>query len=208
MSTDINEKQVVVGEASTPAMTDKTLEKAGFAADAAEVGRRLNDINERLNVLNPITATGISYDNTSNGLEADDVQGALNEMSANVADAVSKVDEGLEDALSKIDTKMGEYAKVSDKPSGIYTGNGSTAQRIIDVGGTGKILFVCHGDNNFLTNRAASFVFANGAIHIEVGSSVSSSPSANMNFSGGKLTLTTSSDTVNKKDVEYYYQVL
>ncbi len=208
MNGNVNEKQVLVGETTGPVKIDKNLKNSGYAADAAEVGRRLDAINDRLNVLNPITASGLNYDNAQSGLAADDVQSAIDEMAGAVKKSLEEVDEAKEGALEEIDEKMGDYLKVTDKPSGTYIGNGSSAQKIIDIGGTGKILLVCHGDNNFLTNRTFSFVFATGAIHITAGSSVSSSPSANVNFSEGKLTLTTSSDTVNKKDVEYYYQVL
>lgn len=208
MSADIKEKQVVVGEASTPAMVDKTLGKAGFAADAAEVGRRFEAVGKRLDELNPVTAETLRYDGSEGGLEADNVQGALNEMSANVANAVSKVDEGLEEALGKIDTKMGEYAKISDKPSGTYTGNGSSAERIIDIGGKGSVLMVYANGSN-TDNRSFMLVLPIGAYgHSGAGSSTAFSGSAVVNFENGKLTLKTSNACLNKKDIEYFYQVL
>lgn len=208
MNVNIDEKQVVVGEVSTPAMIDKTLGKVGFAADAAEVGRRLSILEKRLNELNPITAEALKYDGSEGGLEADNVQGALNEMSANVAHAVSKVDEGLEEALGKIDTKMGEYAKVSDKPSGKYIGNGSTAERVIDIGGQGNVLIV-YTVGSATDSRSFMLVFPMGAYgHSGTGGSIAFSGSAVVNFENGNLTLKTSSACLNKKDIEYFYQVL
>ena len=208
MSADINEKQVVVGEASAPAVIDKTLSKAGLAADAAEVGRKLSILEKRLNELNPITAEALKYDGSEGGLEADNVQGALNEMSANVANAVSKVDEGLEEALGEIDTKMGEYAKVSDKPSGKYIGNGSTAERVIDIGDQGNVLIV-YANGSSTNENCFMLVFPMGAYgHSGTGGLSEFSGSAVANFENGKLTLKTNSACLNKKDVEYFYQVL
>ena len=208
MNVNIDEKQVLVGEVTRPATVDKSLKKNGFAADAAEVGRKLSILEKRLNELNPVTAEALKYDGSEGGLEADNVQGALNEMSANVANAVSEVDKGLETALKEIDGKMGDYLKAEDKPSGKYIGNGSTAERVIDIGGQGNVLIV-YTVGSATDSRSFMLVFPIGAYgHSGTVGSVEFSGSAVVNFENGKLTLKTNSARLNKKDIEYFYQVL
>ncbi len=208
MSGNIDEKQVIVGEASVPAPIDKSLKKAGFAADAAEVGRRFEVFGKRLDELNPVTAEGLEYDGSASGLDAANVQSALDEMAGKVTDSVGKVDKDLEEALAKIDGKMESYLKAEDKPSGTYTGNGSSAQRVIDIGGKGNVLLVYANGSN-TSERSAVFVLPIGAYgHSGTNGGVSYAGSSAAKFENGKLTLATTSFTLNQKDVEYYYQVL
>lgn len=204
MSGEIKERQVVFGEASAPAPIDNSLKKKGFAADAAETGRRFEEVNKRLDELNPVTAGGLSYDNSTSGLEATNVQSAVDEITDKVEKAVSSVDTGLEDALSKIDTKMEGYVKVVDKPSGSYVGNGSSAERKIDIKGKGNILIIYTKSSSF-SSTVFLFVTPVGAVG-HAGSSAVSIGGAH--FEDGVLTISSSSEYINKKDVEYYYQVL
>ena len=204
MNGDINEKQVLVGEVSGPASVDKSLKKEGLAADAAEVGRRLKAIEERLNALNPVTAKNLGYDNSASGLEAKNVQSAIDEVSGKVTDAVSEVDKGLEGALKEIDEKMGDYLKVTDKPSGSYIGNGSLAQRIIDIKGKGNVLMI-YAESSALSSKV--FLFATPVGVVGHAGSMAVTVSSGY-FENGILTISSASEYINKKDVEYYYQVL
>ena len=209
MNGNIDEKQVLVGETSGPAPIDKSLKKKGFAADAAEVGRRFEVVGKRLDELNPVTAEGLKYDGSASGLDAENVQSALDQMAGKVADSVGKVDEDLEEALAKIDGKMESYLKAEDKPSGTYTGNGSSAQRIIDIGGNGNALLIyAYGANT--SGSSLMFVCPVGAFgHYNFSSSNTTVlPSGSAKFENGKLTLKTYDAYLNKSDVEYHYQVL
>lgn len=206
MNGNIHEKQVIVGDVTRPATVDKSLKKNGFAADAAEVGRRLEVLEERLNALNPVTANNLGYDNSTSALKAVNIQSAIDEVSGKVADAVSEVDKGLETALKKIDGKMGDYLKAEDKPSGTYTGNSSAAERVIDIGGNGNALLIyAYGANT--SSSSLVFVCPMGAFgHTRNGTMSYGSGSAQ--FENGKLTLKTYDAYLNKSDVEYHYQVL
>ena len=211
MSGDIKEKQVLVGEVSTPATVDKSLKKNGFAADAAEVGRRLEVLEERLNVLNPVTAMKLIYDNSESALEADNVQSAIDEVLGEVVQAVSKVEESLEDTLSQIDDKMDDCLKVEDKPSGTYTGDGvSAVERVIDIGSKGNVLIVYSKGYNLGVPTFAQVSPIGAFSRSGSGGSASEAffGSGVAKFEDGKLTLKTHDASLNRSGVEYHYQVL
>lgn len=87
-----------------------------------------------------------------------------------------------------------------NKPSGTYTGNGSSTTRTIDTGGIGDTIMINSG-NGF------AIVTPRGAVCI-MGTDVYGLVSDNAKFEDGVLTLNTAEVTLNKNPGNYYYQVL
>ena len=81
-----------------------------------------------------------------------------------------------------------------NKPSGSYTGNDSSGERIVSVGGAGNVLLVRRGVTCY-------FISANG-YHPENGSSSTAT------FVDGVLTIKSNDNILNNSGVTYYYYVL
>lgn len=87
-----------------------------------------------------------------------------------------------------------------NKPSGSYTGNGSVAERTINIGGVGPVLLIYTSSNIAIVSNHSTFVIrATGEI-VRLVSSL-------CKFSNGVLTLATADVSVNGT-YTYYYQVL
>lgn len=87
-----------------------------------------------------------------------------------------------------------------NKPSGSYTGNGSSVERTIEVGGLGDAIFI-RSTNDF------ALVCYNGAI-LKVGTSVSGITQSEVKYENGVLTMRSTKSALNTSGVIYYYQVL
>ena len=83
-----------------------------------------------------------------------------------------------------------------NKPSGSYTGNGSTSARTVQVGGAGDVLMIRR-------NRVCHFVSADG-----VNYTGGSSGTTGTTFADGVLTIGSSDDELNVSGEAYYYTVL
>lgn len=154
---------------------DKTLTKSGYSADAKAVGDKFR--NEQ-------RAVNFSYNNNGNGLEAETIQEALDELK-NITDETDRV----------IDTMK--------KPTGTYEGNGSATTRTIHVGGTGGWLGVCSG------SYIIGIITQNGAMFFNTtNSAVKCFPVSQAKYMSGNLTISSADDLLNKKDSAYHYQVL
>lgn len=98
-------------------------------------------------------------------------------------------------------TIFGEH----NKPSGSYTGNGSSATRTIDIGGVGNILYIT-------SPYGFGFVTADGGFFIQASydtsSYVVSYSSSYIKFVDGVLTIKTSNSYVNSSSYAYTYRVL
>lgn len=92
-----------------------------------------------------------------------------------------------------------------NKPSGSYTGNGSSATRTIDIGGVGNILYIT-------SPYGFGFVTADGGFFIQASydtsSYVVSYSSSYIKFVDGVLTIKTSNSYVNSSSYAYTYRVL
>ena len=92
-----------------------------------------------------------------------------------------------------------------NKPSGSYTGNGSSATRTIDIGGVGNILYIT-------SPYGFGFVTADGGFFIQASydtsSYVVSYSSSYIKFVDGVLTINTSNSYVNSSSYAYTYRVL
>lgn len=87
-----------------------------------------------------------------------------------------------------------------NKPSGSYTGNGSSVERTIEVGGFGDAIFI-RSTNDF------ALVCYNGAI-LKVDTSVSGITKSEVKYENGVLTMKSTKSALNTNGVIYYYQVL
>lgn len=117
----------------------------------------------------------------------------------------------LVDALTLSDVTNGTWSKLyrifgeHNKPSGSYTGNGSSATRTIDIGGVGNILYIT-------SPYGFGFVTADGGFFIQASydtsSYVVSYSSSYIKFVDGVLTIKTSNSYVNSSSYAYTYRVL
>ena len=87
-----------------------------------------------------------------------------------------------------------------NKPSGSYTGNGSSVERRIEVGGFGDAIFI-RSTNDF------ALVCYNGAI-LKVGTNVSGITKSEVKYENGVLTMKSTKSALNTNGIIYYYQVL
>lgn len=92
----------------------------------------------------------------------------------------------------------------ANKPTGTYTGNGSSTTRTVSIGGIGDVCIItCDAPNT------VSIVTRQGAI-VKAGSgtSVTGLAASNVNFKDGVLTIASTSSHVNQSGYEYTYQVV
>lgn len=61
---------------------DKSLTKSGMCADAKATGDGLKSLHRRIDNIDPHFASNVSYDNKESGLEATQLQAAINEIAA------------------------------------------------------------------------------------------------------------------------------
>lgn len=92
-------------------------------------------------------------------------------------------------------TIFGEH----NKPSGSYTGNGSSASRDIDTGGIGNVVSVWSENASVIINNSGAFVSTGSTSFIQFSS---------CKVLDGVITLTTTNSALNENGVEYWYQVL
>ncbi len=92
---------------------------------------------------------------------------------------------------------------VSRKPDGSYEGNGSTAARVINVGGNGGWLGVCCG------SYMIGFISQNGAVFFSTkDSTIKCFPVAQAKYVSGVLHLSSNDAYLNADGYTYHYQVL
>lgn len=92
---------------------------------------------------------------------------------------------------------------VSRKPSGSYVGNGSSAARVINIGGNGGWLGVCSG------SYMIGFISQNGAVFFSTtGSTVKCFPVAQAKYMSGVLHISSDDAYLNGNGNTYHYQVL
>ena len=94
-----------------------------------------------------------------------------------------------------------EVLHTGNKPSGSYTGNGSSAHREINTGGTGNICLIYSSD-------IVALVTPTGIIYEDRGSPGGYTSSYGRFSSNGVLGIDTASEVLNKNGTTYYYQVL
>ena len=127
---------------------------------------------------------------------------------------VNNTSVALQNALSMWDTTTsGTYYGFGthNKPTGSYTGNGSSTQRTIQVPhileSRGILIYADTGSGN-----AGALVTQCGAFILSASGTVSGLPFGQARWSygsgAGNLVLTTTSDSLNKNGVKYNYQVL
>ena len=94
-----------------------------------------------------------------------------------------------------------ELLHTGNKPTGSYTGNGSSASRTISVGGIGNALVIWSEKGVVLVTPAGGFYgYSN--------TSFSHFPSGTAKFSGGVLTIASTHTALNTNGQTYNYQVL
>ena len=95
-----------------------------------------------------------------------------------------------------------ELTNSGDKPTGTYTGNGSSAKRTIDVGGNGQACIITGG-------TGVSIVTEHGAItKANTSTSVSGLSNTAIKFQNGVLTIASTSGYVNTSGTTYTYSVI
>ncbi|MBR5485824.1 MAG: hypothetical protein IKV41_04880, partial [Oscillospiraceae bacterium] len=87
-----------------------------------------------------------------------------------------------------------------NKPTGTYTGTGSSTERTINVGGIGRMLL--------LTSSKGSAVLTNGSGILFSANEVRSIKANEAIYKDGVITLTTADDRLNASGVTYTYQVI
>lgn len=97
---------------------------------------------------------------------------------------------------------LANYIAKADKPTGTYTGNGSSAARTIQTGGIGLTLMIYASHFSYV-----AFVTPQGAI-LATNNSVTYANIENVSFAKGVLTLATTNEILNKSGADYWYQVL
>lgn len=102
----------------------------------------------------------------------------------------------------KVSSTWGGWLEVPvGKPTGSYTGNGSTSSRTIDTGGKGNAIVIWNG-------ATMSFAALGGAIYKDNASSPATMNYDKVQFVEGILTLKTNSSVLNGSGTVYQYQVL
>lgn len=90
-------------------------------------------------------------------------------------------------------------ATKADKPNSSYAGNGNSASRTVNVGGTGEVMLIYSQWGLALVTRRGSAIIGNaGGI----------TWSSEALYSGGVLTMTSTHGALNTSGQTYYYQVL
>lgn len=79
---------VLKGKINALPVVDKTFTKEGCSADAKLTGERLEGLNNRLDNIDPGKAVNVAYDNTESGIDADQVQKAIDLLTALVKSGV------------------------------------------------------------------------------------------------------------------------
>lgn len=102
-------------------------------------------------------------------------------------------------ACISADGVISELLHTGTKPTGTYTGNGSTTTRQIEVGGIGEVLFVKSGN-------AFAIVSYFGAL-VTDGTTVSVLDGSVVNFSNGKLVCASTHSALNANGVQYKYEL-
>lgn len=93
------------------------------------------------------------------------------------------------------------YTGATDKPTGTYTGNGSSTKRTIEIGGSGIMCIIN-------SNYGVAMVTEHGATVKPSSGSQTVLDNQNVRFESGILTLSTGSTYVNAPSTEHTYQVL
>ena len=104
--------------------------------------------------------------------------------------------------INYVDSKY-EYYKIygeHNKPTGSYTGNGSTTQRIIPTGGLGDVVVISSTLGNVMCLRNGSFAFSS--------STQKAFPGNQAQAVNGEIILATNNEFLNKSGQEYKFWVL
>ena len=96
---------VLKGKINALPVVDKTFTKEGCSADAKLTGDRLEGLNNRLDNINPGKAVNVAYDNTESGIDADQVQKAIDLLTALVKSGVVNKDFKVEKSSPAIHLK-------------------------------------------------------------------------------------------------------
>ena len=88
-----------------------------------------------------------------------------------------------------------------NKPIGSYTGNGNTAERMIETGGMGRGLLIYCNYGVALVTPSGGFYGTSNSQFAHFGSEVAA-------FSDGKLIVKSALNVFNQNGVTYYYQCL
>ena len=82
MNTEVTKRVIpnLCGKIRVIPRTDTTLSKEGFSADAKVVGDKFAEHKLRIDNIDPHFAVNVGYDNTSSGLDADNVQAAIDKI--------------------------------------------------------------------------------------------------------------------------------
>lgn len=92
---------------------------------------------------------------------------------------------------------FGEY----NKPSGSYVGNGSATERVINIGGFGKVLHISSGDIMVIVDSGGAIVKPGNSAPYSLGPHVFS-------FAEGKLKIATTDTHVNGNGWSFFYDLL
>lgn len=176
----------IEGKVVSIPLVDRTLTKPGKSADAKVVGDEIARLDGRVDNIDPHFAKNVQYDNTKSKLNATDMQGAVDEMHADL---------------------YSSFFETKDKPTGYYTGNGNATLREIAVGGVGGVVIIY---SNNAGNLNICLVTKIGAVSFSVGGASKETKymSSAVFYRDGKLSLATADSSVNSNNVNYYYQVL
>ena len=176
----------IEGKVVSIPVIDKTLTKSGRSADAQVVGNEIKRLDGRFNEVDPHFAENVQYNNENSGLDATNMQGAIDEMHTDLNN---------------------NFFGVHNKPRNFYKGDGSATARKIEIGGVGGAVIIYSnnaGDINIC------IVTAVGAVAFNVGGTTRETKymSSAVTYKDGELSMATAEDCVNKANVNYYYQVL
>lgn len=216
--------------------TDKTLTKAGYAADAKATGARLKEIQQQVRDTDPHYAENVMYAGT---IQAENVKGALEKLHSQLDQYVPKTG-GKMSAKSfqvlRLENEIGNACYIDFYGQGAHTGRigmntngelcfftlpGNVLHAIFHSGnkpsgsyiGTGQSVEVDIGGIGgallITGNNYTSIVTAHGSITIKSDADgVEHLKSSDVSFSNGQLTIKTGHDGINAKGEAYTYQVL
>lgn len=97
-------KNVLTGKVLGIPVIDKTLTKSDRSADAKVVGDEIARLDGRFNEVDPHFAENVQYDNENSGLDATNMQGAIDEISGKIAVASGNIT-----AENTITSSVGEF---------------------------------------------------------------------------------------------------
>lgn len=136
------------------------------------------------------------------GLGQGSVTGSLElaEITGGKYEIVARLDMGSEDLKYRnASGVLGRVFSELNKPSGTYTGTGSSSPRTIHIGsGIGEVLFI---DSDF----GSAFVTGSGAFGFVLGEVKGN---ANVTYSDGELYINTSNEMFNKSGTRYSYRLM